>query len=82
MDKENHPRTKSPLKQANSNFPTFLSREESKYSKHDQILSAIEEEINSNSCNILDVILGDPLIKELNTALEKQAEQQKKNKLL
>ena len=44
---------------------------------------AIEDEINLNtSCDLFDVILTDPLLKELNNSLEIEAQQKKKNKLL
>lgn len=68
----------------NSNYQTSeQEKEKSKAVKHDFLLSVVEEEISKNgSCSLISIILDDPLLKELNISLEKEAEQQKKAKLL
>lgn len=82
MDKENQNRVMKPL--FNSNYQTSeQEKEKSKGIKHDFLLSVVEEEISKNgSCSLISIILDDPLLKELNISLEKEAEQQKKAKLL
>lgn len=70
MDKENHPTYPSPLREKQHNIKT--AREEFRYQKHDQILMALQEEINTNTTSdFFQVMLADPLLKELNNSLEK-----------
>lgn len=79
--KENENKDPKALPTANS--PSSKSRKLSpKPFKTDNIVLAVEEGIANGQCDLIHLLLSDPLLKELNISLEKEAEQQKKSKLL
>ena len=83
MDKENLTAQKQPLSDSNNNSICQTPKIAHKTTKKDHLISAVEEEIaNNQGCDLINVILADPMLKELNISLEKQAEQQKRTKLL
>lgn len=65
----------------NSPSPT-IHKSSPKLHKQDTLILAVEEGIANGQCDLINLLLTDPLLKELNLSLEKEAEQQKKNKLL
>jgi predicted choloylglycine hydrolase len=70
MDKENSTAYKLPLTNANNNSQYQTPKANSKNTKQDQLLSVLEDELSNNKrCDLINVILADPLLKELNTSL-------------
>lgn len=58
------------------------SPQKPRLSKQDPLVGLISEQISTGEGNLLEVMLDDPMLSELNHSLEKEAEQQKKAKLL
>lgn len=78
MDSEN---TSAPLTPHRNNLPR--TPQHHKTHRDQKLILAVEEEINSNkACDLLGIILADPHLKQLNSSLEKEAQQLKKSKLL
>ena len=72
MQKENLTAHKQPLMDSHTNYQYQTPKALHKSSKQEQLLVAVEEEIkNDKECNLMNVILDDPLLKELNASLEK-----------
>ena len=64
MDKENLTAQKNPLTISNSNSAYQTPKIPNKNLKQDNVIEMVENEINSNKgCDLLNVILADPLLK-------------------
>jgi hypothetical protein len=75
------PKSNNPLTPLRTNLPQ--TPKQHKKQKDDRLLHAVEEHITSNkACDLLAIILADPHLKQLNSSLEKEAQEQKKSKLL
>lgn len=70
MDKENSTAHKQPLSSTNNNSQYQTPKVSSECTKPDNLLTLVEDELSHNKrCDLMNVILEDPLLKEFNTSL-------------